>query len=372
MKTYKFLILLLGVLGLAACDNGLKQDLSDASVSVATTEMVNYEGNVLTVKKGTSVEFLLHGNPNYITFFSGEVGHQYIYRNRSELTKDDIVSCCLNFAVWSGNGGGVESCIDQLDIFYLAEEINSETGEVITPAFPGLSKTNFEADSILVEEQTPWKVLIERAQLPKAPMGSAQKQYTYSFPMEKYIDRKLTLAVVLNLDQVERLEPGKDNTYVQSAFNFQNMHLETVWKNGRTTFTYASAFGFTPLNMKNKTVFKDQKASTMPKDLAYGSVPGNVPGMWNFTDARTGNLSIGATAREGKWKYSWIVSDHLNLLECSEPDKGVWVKEISQDIPSYNYIYEKVGTYTATFLMKNVNYDYTDMKTQEFIINVTE
>jgi len=35
--------------------------------------------------------------------------------------------------------------------------------------------------------------------------------------------------------------------------------------------TYSS-FGFTPLNMKNKTKYEEQAPENMPKDLEYGSV----------------------------------------------------------------------------------------------------
>ena len=79
MKTYKFLILTLGTLLFASCEKELDRDLTDVSVTVATNENVRYEGNILTVKKGTPVEFLFHGDPDYISFFSGEIGHQYIF-----------------------------------------------------------------------------------------------------------------------------------------------------------------------------------------------------------------------------------------------------------------------------------------------------
>lgn len=58
MKTYKFLILTLGTLLFASCEKELDRDLTDVSVTVVTNENVRYEGNILTVKKGTPVEFL--------------------------------------------------------------------------------------------------------------------------------------------------------------------------------------------------------------------------------------------------------------------------------------------------------------------------
>ena len=55
MKTYKLLLLSLGVFCFTACEKELDRDLTDANVSVATDENVRYEGNILTVKKGTPI-----------------------------------------------------------------------------------------------------------------------------------------------------------------------------------------------------------------------------------------------------------------------------------------------------------------------------
>ena len=147
MKTYKLLLLSLGVFCFTACEKELDRDLTDANVSVATDENVRYEGNILTVKKGTPITFLLHGDPDYVSFFSGELGHQYVYRDRKEYSAEDVESCELKFGIWTATGNA-NSCTNQLDVFYMAEEQapNLET----TTFFPGMSKTDFEADSILV------------------------------------------------------------------------------------------------------------------------------------------------------------------------------------------------------------------------------
>ena len=72
------------------------------------------------------------------------------------------------------------------------------------------------------------------------------------------------------------------------------------------------------------------------------------------------------------WKYSWLVSDYLNLTECPEPDTSVKVKDITVDQNSYSYTYNQVGTYTATFVLNKANYHDAASTTRELIINVTE
>ena len=75
MKTYKLLMLSLGALLFVSCEKELDRDLTDVSVTVATNDQVRYEGNILTVRKGTPIEFLLHGDPDYVSFFSGDRFH---------------------------------------------------------------------------------------------------------------------------------------------------------------------------------------------------------------------------------------------------------------------------------------------------------
>ena len=61
----------------------------------------------------------------------------------------------------------------------------------------------------------------------------------------------------------------------------------------------------------------------------------------------------------------------LRLPQC-EPDQGVSIKNLSQDIRSYSYTYENVGTYRATFLITNANYKHDDSQVYTVVVNVTD
>ena len=88
------IIYLLSFLHLAftACTKDLTEGLDKVDVNVVASENVTMEGGIVTVRKGTPVEFSIAGEPDFITFFSGEIGHQYIYRQRVETEASDIVS----------------------------------------------------------------------------------------------------------------------------------------------------------------------------------------------------------------------------------------------------------------------------------------
>ncbi len=169
MKTSKLYILLLSTLAFASCTKEMTEGLDEVNVSVVTSETVTAEGSIITVKKGTPVEFSFAGEPDFITFYSGELGHQYIYRQRVE----------------------------------------------------------------------------------------------------------------------------NEGFYIHST---------------------GSAYS---------------------------------------------------------WKTAWLVSDPIKITSC-EPDQGVSIKNLSQDIRSYSYTYENVGTYRATFLITNANYKHDDSQVYTVVVNVTD
>lgn len=73
-KIFLFPVLLLL---LSACN---KKEVAAPGFGVTT------EKNVTTFKAGDEVNFLFSGNPDYITFYSGEAGHMYEFRDRVTAT----------------------------------------------------------------------------------------------------------------------------------------------------------------------------------------------------------------------------------------------------------------------------------------------
>lgn len=371
MKTLNILALAFLAFGTVACHPALFDDISNADVTVEENGDIEYDGNIITVKKGTPVNFNLAGSPDFITFFSGELGHQYAYRNRMETNLDDVVSSKLKFRVWAQYGvvrqGEENSMKDQMQILYVTEN------EDKTPVFPGLSY-DFEKDSVMVEKEIAWQELVHASQMPTVVNSNGVK--SIEVDLTSYKDKKFTMAMVLNRGQKEAPanSTAEGKTLVQSTWHFEDMCIETTWKNGRVTNQYAGAFGFTPVNMKNKTVFDDHSDNVyqMPSDMEYGAVKAGVEGYWNFNNIASGNIDISGAAENKLWKYSWLVSDYLNFASTVESDQGVKIKDINLPVDSYSHTYDRVGTYKATFLMTNENYDDAQQKVVEFVINVKE
>ncbi len=383
MKTFKILTLSFLAFGTMSCQQTLFEDISKADVNVMESENVRYDGNIITVKKGETVNFSLTGSPDFITFYSGELGHQYIYRKRLDGNIEDIKAATLNFTVWAqygvANSTG-NSTQNQMQVLFVTENPDG------TPIFPGLSR-NFEQDSIMVENEIPWEKLVDQNLMPNKP-GDVYGKYNpdkpdelfsaneLSVPLTPYLDKKITLAFVLNREkkQVREGLSDKEESIAQSTWHFEDMYIETTWKDGRVTKQYPDAFGFTPINMKYKTVFADHSDNeyNMPTDKEYGAVKAGVEGYWNFTNLSSGKIDISGCGANYEWKYSWLVSDYLNLASMGTPDTGVKIKDINLPVESYEYTYSKVGTYKATFVMSNENFDDAQQKLVEFVINVVE
>ena len=370
MKIYKLLASAFLAVSFTSCQQTLFEDLEGASVNVVADDNVNYDGKVITVKKNTPVTFSLGGDPDVITFFSGELEHQYAYRNRTEIPLEDIVSAELKFKVWAQYGifrtDPENSCKNQMDVLFVTEDGNG------SPVFPGLSR-DFAADSVMLEEQIAWQQLVDRSEMPvKATDAYSAKEIIKD--LTPYIGKKMTLAFVLNRDKKEAPQNSSDPkvTILQSTFHFEDMCIETKLKDNRTVVIGADAFGLTPVNMKNKTVFDDHKDNEfdMPSDMEYGAVKAGVEGYWNFANLSSGNIDISGCPAGGVWKYSWLVSDYINWQLTDGVDTGVKIKEIN--LPVSDYTYSQVGTYRATFVLNNSNYEDAQQKLCEFIVNVVE
>lgn len=372
MKIYKLLASAFLIVGFASCQQTLFEDLEGASVNVVADDNVSYDGKVITVKKNCPVTFGLEGEPDVITFFSGELGHQYAYRNRTEIPLEDIVSAELKFKIWAQYGifrtDPENSCKNQMDVLSVTENENGE------PVFPGLSR-DFEADSVMLEEQVNWQQLVERSEMPdKSTDAYNAKQIKKD--LTPYIGKKMTLAFVLNRDK--KVAPQNSTTpketILQSTFHFEDICIETKLKDNRTMIISADAFGLTPVNMKNKTKFDEHKDNEfdMPSDMEYGAVKSGVEGYWNFANLSSGNIDIAGCPANGVWKYSWLVSDYINWQLTDDVDTGIKIKEINLPMSDYTYTYSNVGTYRATFVLNNSNYEESQQKLCEFIVNVVE
>lgn len=383
MKTYKLYTLLLSALALASCNEDMTKGLEDVSVSVTPDENVTIQGQVVTVRKGNPVEFNIAGNPDFVTFYSGELGHQYAYRDRYESVASDVVSSKLKFNIYQeGTSYDGDRDNNTIGVFYaVADEAAGLEG------FPGLSKTDFEADSALVDDfyyGGKWVPVKDHTFYKSLPLNVVDAK-SVELDVTSFIGKNLVLAVAYNADKKKNPSENGGIATNQLKYYFDSMCIENLLRNDTATVQYAGNFMFTALNFNHNNLYAQSiKTDTnpngndwtnvstyLPDDLAYGTVTANVPGLWNMSSVANGSFFIHSTASDKSWKTAWLVSDPIDILAC-EPDQGESIKNLSQDVPTYTYTYNKVGTYKATFLITNTNYKHEKSSLYEVVVNVIE
>lgn len=106
----------------------------------------------------------------------------------------------------------------------------------VSDQFEGLAKNDFKKDSVLVE-QFAWNELVAKSELPDKP--SIQKEYTVD--VTKYLGKPMTLAI-----HYQAIDDTKNS---MPRYNFSEMYIENVRKDGIVSKFMPSQYGFTAVNM---------------------------------------------------------------------------------------------------------------------------
>lgn len=361
MKVYKILSLVTFALVLFSCTE-LSNPLEDINISVQTNEGVTVENNVITVSRNTPIQFNIEGEPDNITFFSGERDHNFDFRNRTLIDPSQIESSILSFEI-ENQYFNTENNLAHQNLYSL----------YVSETFPGLYKNDFNADCQLLNDFTDWKYLIPQEDLPKKP-----EKKSYQLDFLQYLGKNITLAI--NYHPQEEL----DVRIGQPKVHFRNFKIVNSLKNGSVIEIYPSSLGFTPVNvwsanlenieiketdLKKNDGYYDGSGKLIESALWYGTVTNNIWGMWNLKDANIGYFYVHSTDKGKGLRPSWLVSDYLVINACT-PDKGVAVKNISNRLEKYEYTYTEVGTYKAVFVLNNANYKEEDSRIITMVINV--
>ena len=360
MKAYKLLTFAASALLVSSCTE-LSSPLEDVNISAQASEGVAVENNVVTVQRNTPVRFDITGEPDNITFYSGEIDHNYDYRNRTLIDPSQIKSSVMSFTL-ENQYGSPAAHVGLYSIY------TSET-------FPGLSKEDFTSDCALLSEFADWQDLIPQEELP----SKAGVKISYERDMMPYIGKDITFAI--------HYHPKEENIgIVQPKVMFKDFKIINTLKNGSTITLRPSSFGLTPVNLwvanlgngvnvneanlKRDEVYYDDQEKIIVEALYYGTTENDVWGMWDLSDADQGSFDVHSTAESNNGLHpSWLVSDYIVINECV-PDTGTPIKNIANRLGEYEYTYTEPGTYKAVFVLNNANYKDEDSRIITMLINV--
>ena len=275
-----------------------------------TADSVSASNDSAYYSLGSKATFNFTGNPFTITFFSGEIGHRYLYRNRTSVsgTSSFIFTAALNLGTQSGtlhvmvssNFKGVAAG----DTTATLANIAAASWTDVTPA--NLPTTGSVTDTINLSSYATQGTPVYVAFKYTAQAGVLQNKWT-----------------ITNVNLTNTLADG-------SVYTIANLNAATTAIiNYGGAQTYSPGWvAYTPANTKKWTV----SASSLIMDS---------------TSAATALTSA----------ESWAFMGSIDLTKVT-PDVGVGVKGIGSAIAPFAYTYSARGTYSAGFLATN-NSQYT-------------
>ena len=315
------------LLTLASCS---RDTVDEVRFSVAT------EGGVTTLKVDESVRFLFSGNPDYITFYAGDEGNNYAYRERTKAELSQLQMECTVRQQYN-------------DVNYLEQEL---LHIYLSTDFTG----EYTAEAL---HQATWIPISggEYGRLPvPIPTSAAAVETTGSTDLSRYIDINKPFYVAVLYQAAGREEIPTSNSggrYItRPRVDVSNFYLHKTTTDGHLisvknastewgfrTLIESSATGTNYQLTDNGFLFQPQKATL---DAATGREPDEI---------------------------IWMVSQEVD--PCSvEPDRGTPIKSIEGYLSSYSYSYREAGTYTATFIATNANLWNSEQEMRQITIQV--
>jgi hypothetical protein len=291
MKNYIFLLALLIIIALPSCT---EDKLRNVSFDV---DIISTSYNV-----GDTVKFNISGDPDLITFYSGEHGKCYENIDRTEATGTPI----LQFTTLRENG--------------------TESGNIslmISSDFEGIS---VEDTSVTVSriKSARWKDISN-----KASLSTGSNMNSGEVDLSQYADADKPVFIAF------KYVGSQGQT--QSKWTIKDLTVTNTLSDG-SVYTIADL---------SKGLISNYGISTMisPGWVSYSTEGDN---WWNVQST---SIIINGTNNDVE---SWVFSGPINLKQVV-PDLGVAIQDLTTRIDSYTYVYEATGTYKASFVGSNNN-----------------
>lgn len=301
MKTSAFIILPLLSL-LCACN---KNDISKVS-----TPSFTVVADKVSITAGDTVTFTFKGNPNIITFYSGEIGHKYANINRTSIPGGQPTLQFSTFASTVGTQAGSLEILASTDFSGVYDTLNNSirtatwidltSRAILSTGADNTSSGLIDISDIDTSAKTIW------------------------FAFRKHDDNSSTLkpwAWTIRSFAVNLYSPSDTLTY---------------------SIATLSGAGWYAVDMLNPTY------------------------KWTITSTA---LTIGGGGLNTQENEDWVITNPLNIYSVA-PDNGVAVKTIDALTPSYSYVFSTPGVYTVTFVAVNQNVNTRKQVVKEMTVTV--
>lgn len=306
MKTINKYMLLAVVLltSLTACREQF-EDVDAVSFDVTTESVV--------CKVGQPVQFLFQGNPDMITFYSGEMGNEYAYKNQDRIAPSRMG---YQFTTQVKAGVGAKPNPSAIPLSYSTDFSGEYTMEAVQAA-----------TWIDISDRFAWA---SDHRTPYPTVFSELADITDLFPDEK--------------------------TPVYFNYHFYCKGMETD-PSCRSQWLISSPcfYGITDTKSVELYDIVDAGWKAVLNEETYANDASHAKGI---TFINTSRLMFSSDYRPAGDREMWFVSGPIFKMDNvnSGPDFGLPIKGIANPaMASYSYAYSEPGEYTVTFVAANVN-----------------
>lgn len=306
MKRYNLFLAILVMVGISCTKDS----------AVATPDF-NVEPQTLTVKAGTAAVFNFKGNPDMLSFYSGETGRSYEFASANRKFESKI-TLLFDSQILDGSQDNQFSVLASSDFngAYDLDNIHAATWIDVTSRFRLASP----ADN---------RVLVSSGESQVTDLFAGNKPVYLAF---KYITKPQTLNGRYNLWRV------------------QNMLLQSEDEiNGKVLVMNQAGGAWKMIQSSN---YEANRGSIITNNITF---------MGNAT-----NKDVETEA--------WAISKSVSAVTKTDlgPDRPTSIKTLSDPtLKNYSYVYTKQGTYTATFVGINANLNQTKKEIKQVTIVVS-
>ncbi|MGM9736431.1 MAG: DUF5017 domain-containing protein [Candidatus Cryptobacteroides sp.] len=303
-----------------------------AALAAACTQDVVYEidyavsldsGNTYTA--GEPVRFNFEGNVDNIVFYSGEIGHQYKFKDRYEVPVESVLTADMSveYQARYGEAGALEV--------------------YVSGSFEGLDGSDGAADRAAVAAMVEggmqgWTKLDYEE-------GASTKWTHQDYDLKDYMS---SFAIAFHW-----CPPTHEKTQ------------RTYWINGEITLDLE---GMTPSTIDFRAL--DFVTVMMNEEIEdpYKKNSGNGSIVMNNNSYDIVMQGVGANALPYALD-GWVISQPVPLNKVAN-DEGTVIKNLQNYLHSFEYTWMEPGTYTVTFVGTNSNYAGSSQKIYEKTVTI--
>mgnify|MGYP002555475123 FL=1 len=282
------------------------------------------------IKAGKSVKFVLSGNPDVISFYSGEVGNDYEYTGGRIVSPEYV----LTFDEQAIDGEQEK----QLSILISDKQFDSP---------------NYED----VSSNKGWKDISDRFNLLGPGKVTGNRNYTnvgYADITDLVTSDETKLSFAIRYT-AKPFSPGQSTNIIR----VKNFYIKSKYNE-----TLTNLYSWPDMGWNMVTKFPQQSGRS--SEIQEGNkVIQNRVGWGNKEDGSGTYQSDGAD--------NWTISNLLSFQKILDmgPDHAIGIKGVN-DVKKdcYEYSWNKPGTYNVVFVAKNVNINGCKEKVIKLTVNV--